>query len=401
MATYNYVSSTGTIIPDTAEIQEDTREEYREIFGDDFVTDDETPEGAIINAEVTSRQSVARNNAAVANQINPNLSDGIFLDAILALTGDSRTSAQPTIIKGVTLNGVPGTIINGGLSNVAQTTAGDNFFLLNTVILDAGGNGTGNFQSVENGPIEAGANTLTTIVTAVLGWETVNNPTAGVVGRLVQSSANAKNRRRDKLGLQGRSLAAAVLGNVSNVEGVLSAVFRENFTNSTQIIDGVTLKANSIWVNVDGGDPVDIVAALSTAKTGGAGYNGSEDEIYLDPESRQTTVVNYERPIDVNMLIRVTARVSAGTDDPEQSIREAVILYSQGEIENQPGFVIGQDVSPFEIGSAINFSLSNIFIVTVEVSEDIVSPIYQTTTFPISIEQVARITENNIQVILQ
>ena len=108
MASYNYVTNTGVVVADTSATLTEVETEFKDVFGQDLVTDAETPEGAWINAEVTSRQSVARNNAAIANQINPNLAGGVFLDALWALTGGQRRAATRSTVT-ATLSGVAAT----------------------------------------------------------------------------------------------------------------------------------------------------------------------------------------------------------------------------------------------------------------------------------------------------
>lgn len=97
MANYGYVTSTGVIVPDTSTTLDQVRSEYRAAFGDDLDTSAETPQGVLITAETESRDAVARNNADLANQINPNLAGGVFLDAIWQLTGGQRVRATPTL----------------------------------------------------------------------------------------------------------------------------------------------------------------------------------------------------------------------------------------------------------------------------------------------------------------
>lgn len=114
MADYGFIVETGVIVPDTSDQLAQVQSEYRTAFGDDLDVSPETPQGVLIAAETESRDSVARNNAALANQINPNLAGGVFLDALWALTGGARFVATPSVIRGVELGGVPGAIIPEG-----------------------------------------------------------------------------------------------------------------------------------------------------------------------------------------------------------------------------------------------------------------------------------------------
>jgi uncharacterized phage protein gp47/JayE len=174
MANYTYITQTGVIIPDTSTIKSDVQQEFKDALGQDLPTDDNTPQGVLISNETTSRQSVATNNAALANQINPNMASGVFLDAICALTGLTRTGASYSTVAAVLLSGIAGTFIPAGVR--VQTTDGDIFASLAAVTLGDDGTATVNFQAVETGPIAAPVNTLNNILDSVLGWDTANNP---------------------------------------------------------------------------------------------------------------------------------------------------------------------------------------------------------------------------------
>ena len=128
---YDYINSTGVIVPDTVDILAEVQSEYQNALGSDLVVTPDTPQGVLINAEALSRAAVAANNANLANQINPNLSGGNFLDALMSLTGMQRTVATPSVVPNVSLAGIPGTIIPAG--SQAQTAAGDIFQSVSTV----------------------------------------------------------------------------------------------------------------------------------------------------------------------------------------------------------------------------------------------------------------------------
>ena len=107
---YNYVTTTGVIIPDTSNTRDEVAQEYKDIFGDDFITDSGTTGGDLVDGETTARTNVATNNAQLANQINPNIAGGTFLDAIWALTAGGRSVATNSTVQCV-LTGVSGTVI--------------------------------------------------------------------------------------------------------------------------------------------------------------------------------------------------------------------------------------------------------------------------------------------------
>ena len=106
----NYLTQTGIVVPDVSDILAEVQGEYVSVFGSDMSTDPSTPQGVLITAEALARTQVVQNNAALANQINPNVAGGTFLDAIMALTGVQRTPQSQTVVTNVTVTGVVGTV---------------------------------------------------------------------------------------------------------------------------------------------------------------------------------------------------------------------------------------------------------------------------------------------------
>lgn len=258
---YQYLTPQGVIVPDTSEILAEVQSEWQQALGADLIITADTPQGVMITAEAIARNNEVKNNAAVANQINPNIAGGVFLDAIGLLTGIQRAVQQPTVVTGVTLAGLAGTTLPVGAQ--AATAAGDIFQLTQSVTIPVGGTTTGNFQSVQFGPIPCASDALNVIITAVLGWETVNNSNAGVLGTTTQSDQAFRAFRLNTLAFQGLSLAEAITSALYNVAGVDSLSFRENYNDVPMgqivpVVGGATL-AGTVW-------------AMST--TGGSGPQG-------------------------------------------------------------------------------------------------------------------------------
>lgn len=395
MADYGYIVETGVIVPDTAATLDQVRNEYRTAFGDDLDVSAETPQGVLITAETESRDAVARNNAALANQINPNLAGGVFLDAVWKLTGGQRFTATPSVIRGAVLAGIPSTIIPAGvIASVGPD--GARFQLASTVVLDGTGEALGVFQSVELGAFPAAVGALNTIVTGVLGWETVTNPYAAEEGELEESDAASRRRRRLTLALQGVSLPEAIVSGVMDLPGVRSMILRENVTNAPITIEGVDLVAHSIYVCVDGGIDNDIALMLLRKKSMGAGWNGTTTISVIEPYSGQTYAVKFSRPDEITIYMRVTVAANAPYADVPGTIRAAILAYANGEQADEDGFVVGGDVSAFEIASAVNRTAAPIYVTNLELSLDGIT--YSTTTIPITIAEIATVIAGNIAV---
>lgn len=396
MAAYDYINMNGTVVADTSQTKGEIQAEYREVFGDEIDLSDETPEGVLVNAETIARNGVAVNNANLANQINPNQAGGVFLDAIWSLTrgltGGRRFATPSTFSQPVDLTGVPGTVIPEG--SIAETVNGDQFESLAEVTLDGSGLASVAFQAVENGTIAVGIGELNTIAPgAPLGWETVNNPVSATLGRNDESDSESRLRRIDTLALQGISISIAITSALNEIEGVKSLSYRENFTDTDQIIDGVFMLKHSVYACVDGGADSDIGQALLDNKTAGADWNGAVTVNVTDETSGQVYPVKFDRPDEIQAWIRVTIAPTT-VSNPSSVVETSVLRYANGEIEGERGFVVGASVSPFEVASAVNSDTPEIFVRQVELSTDGIS--YSIAEIPIEIFEVARTSAGQI-----
>lgn len=259
---YTYVAAQGLITVDSALILNQVGNEYKSVFGQDLVVPDSlnieggsTPQGLLIVTEALARIAVADNNAAVANQINPNLAGGVFLDAILALTGIQRN--QATYSQAVcTLTGVEGTSIPAG-SQAQVESSGAIFQLVNTVVIPSGGSISNVlFTAVLPGQIAADAHDLNIPLSAILGWETIDNPQDAILGQNTQTDVQARQTRVNTLAAQGSSTAQAIISGLI-IAGASSVYFLENTAATTETlpegdVDGVEMVAHSIYACVNG-----------------------------------------------------------------------------------------------------------------------------------------------------
>lgn len=392
---YDYIRNTGVIIPDTFDTRSAVEQEWKDALNrQDLVTTPDTPQGVLITAETITRQSIARNNAELANQINPELATGMFLDAICGLTGLERRKASKTFVRAVTLSGVANTNIPAGVR--ARTDAGDIFALLHPVVLDATGAGTGNFEAVEYGAVYCAAGDLAFIVDKVLGWETITNPTSGVLGEPEETDEQLYMRRRLTLARQGISTVEAQVSGLYDLPGVKSLQYRENVTSQTADIDGITMAPHSVWACVDGGTDMDVARSLLNNKTDGAGWNGAVSVSVVEEWSGQTYTVLFDRPTEIPIMAEITVR-SAVEVDPQTAVRDSIMAYVNGLHRGERGLMVGQNVSPFEFSGAINREFPLLHVANVRLA--LVGDDWQTGEIAIAINEKATITVSSIMVI--
>lgn len=373
---YNYVVPTGLIVPDTTDpvtgIQAQVTAEYVAAFGLDLITSPNSPAGLLIVAETMARTAVIDNNAALANQINPFLAGGVYLDALMALTGVQRIPVQYSLVA-ATITGVPGTFLAAG-SLAAETVNQQQFALVSSVTIPVGGIVSGQFQAVLPGAITCGAGDLTQIISNILGWETVTNPAAATVGAQAQPDLGARQLRVNALFAQGASLAGAIIANVELVPGVNSMTFLENVAATTQTIDGVTMISHSMYACVSGGTDLAVATAIAQKKSGGCSYNNGASSSpksipVTQPISGQIINVLFDRPDMIPVIATVTCmRGTAVTPDLNLSIQAACYNWAEG-VNGIPGnLTVGANLTSFELAAAITAAIPGIYISNIQVS---------------------------------
>lgn len=403
---YEYLEPQGVIVPDTSSTLAEVQSEWQQALGADLIVTADTPQGVMITAETLARNNVIKNNAALANQINPNIAGGVFLDAIISLTGVQRNAQTPTSVTNVTLSGVVGTVLPVGTQ--AQTAAGDLFQLVSQVTIPSGGTTLGNFQSIDDGQIPCGDGALNQIVTAILGWETITNNQEGspasitTLGTTTQSDQAARAFRLNTLAFNGISLAEAITSALYATEGVRSLTFQENIAATTQTINAIVMVPHSVYACVQGGTDLAVASALLENKSSGAAWNGGTNVPVIEPASGQTYAVLFDRPTPVNVYVKVTT-----PNGNEDQIVQSVIDYMNGlvSIQNQngtqqtlPGFVTGADVSPFDLASAIVAENPGIYITSVQLSID--DSTFTTDPVVIGVNQVAFTQASYVSVVV-
>jgi hypothetical protein len=220
-----------------------------------------------------------------------------------------------------------------------------------------------------------------------------------VPGKTEQSDISTRKQRQFEIGQNSKSNAFSIKAAISALDGVEAVSYRENVENITQTIDGVLMVPHSNYVCVDGGVDSEIAEAYQI-KSGGSNYNGSVIEPYTNPDSGQVINVKFDRPTEKPMLVQVIAKVGASTN-AVQDIKDAVISYANGEVDGENGFALGEDTSPFEIGSAVNVQLSDVFVNKVQIATVAAGVgAYSTDTITNEIFEKATIQESNIEVII-
>jgi hypothetical protein len=365
---YKYNTQKGIIVPDTAEVKTEVENEWYSNFGGDFNLQASTPQGRLVEMETLSRVGVIGLCALVANQINLDYATGQFLDAIGAFYGVERKGATRTRVL-TTITGVAGTVIPAG--SLAQTTAGDRFFMENETTIPNSGSITSYFLAEEYGAVPCATGTLTTIISQTIGWETISNPASADLGEALESDTEYKKRIKNAR-YTGASLLESIKGKLQLVDNVKSSFVYDNGENTNIVYDGITIAPHSLLVVVDGGANSEVARAIFNSKSCGCGYTSitgqAVTEQVVDGAFGVSYAVVFNRPeiLDLDVVIDVRANEYTGTD-LEGDVKNAILNWESGGVESVDGLKIGQNASPFEIGSAVSEQLPSIYVKSVKI----------------------------------
>lgn len=417
MAGYVQDTGRGLLVADTSTLLTDVQNEFKTALGDALNLNSNTPQGTMISGEVIARVGVMRNNVDVANQINPDIATGVFLDSLLGLMGSDRGVDSPTTVSGVILHGRVGQTVSIPAGARVQTPSGAIFRLTTATTIPATGTATASFQSQDNGPIPADVGVNWTIIDALVDWEDpveVPSNAAVVLGTRSLLDTQARLFRRQTLANQGRQSVHAAYALVRKVRGVLSLSIRENLETTAQTIDGVQFtRGNALWVCVDGGFDADIANALHAAKSGGSGWdygtnNGSPVSpsggyALIDQASGQTYHIKFTRPTPLSGIpVQCEIELSqiGSVADPQQAVVDSIMAWTRGEHPSEPGLVLGQGFSAYAVAGAISVGVPGLYVRAVRVKAVADASWSATGVVPIALWQKASLSSAAINVIV-
>lgn len=399
MDNYEYITNTGVIVPDTSEVKADVQEEFKNALGQDLDTSDSTPQGRLIEVETIARKRTIENMALLANMFNKNQAFGIFLDSLASVFGIERIGATRTRVT-CTCTGTANTTIPANAQ--VKDTNGNIYYLENEIEIGDGGTADGQFLCITKGAIECQANTVTQIVTAVLGWTSVNNSSAGITG-LEGESDNSLRQQFSVKQYSGDGQSKNVENKVLQVDDVIDCLALENETNASKTVEGIVIATpHSIYVCVDGGEDNAVAQAIYQAKSGGCAYGADGTNTptasNLITKSVNNTTVKFARPETKQIEIKVTLSSGQATNDMKEKVKKATTQYVGGNVEQVDGLRIGTAVSPFEIASAITVQIPEIYISQVEIKVKNVGS-FSTATISVNANEKATIDEEDITVL--
>ncbi len=364
-ATYNYITDTGVIVQDTTDLLSDVNAEWSSVLGQNMNPAAYTIQGTLISGETVARAGVMKNNADLANTINPDYSYGVYLDALASLTGVGRGVNQSTVVQGVIVQGDIDTPLAAG--SRVQTSNKDIFSIQTAVTIPASGQTTVTLVSQASGPVPIPQGALT-IIDGTTGWNTciVDGTATITLGTVALTDGQLKFIRKQRLANQGSNSAMAIQAAVMGVANVTSCKVIENNTGAAGVVNGVTFTLPSaMWVCIAGTpNQNDVAQALLNAHGGGCPWDvGTNNDIphtpvtANDPSNKVQYNTQWVTPVIYECYAYVFYQQGTSSAAPTPSIGNAIVKWATGGEDNEPGLVVGADLSPFDISGAVHTEL--------------------------------------------
>jgi len=309
------------------------------LFGNTVNTDISSVFGQIANIFAELRAVDQQVLLKVYQSFNPQTATGVSLDSLGTLTGSVRYGASPSVVNGfITFSGA-GVVPDGTIfSNDDQDTQWET---INGPYTDTGGPYpelvAAQLSAVENGPLEAQANTNWSPVTVIANVTDFTNPTDdATLGRLIETDPEFRSRRLLELFSQGKGPLAtisAIVSQVNTANGRVDLV-RTYHNPYLQPVDsdGIPFKAFNVVVETTPSPPPsglqqDIFDAILTAMgAGGYAYGTDYSGISLDEEGQnQSIAFDIVSVFDTYLNIEILTALATGGDGPVTPIDPVVM----------------------------------------------------------------------------
>lgn len=203
----------------------------------------------------------------------------------------------------------------------------------------------GDVQAEDFGPIEQPVNTITTIATPVLGWDSVTNPISANTGRFKETDAELRERFRVSKFERASNILEALYSALINLDAVEQVVIYEN---DTDVTDAKGIPAHSFLPIVLGGISTNIAQTIWENKPLGIRSFGNTSVTIYDSQGFPHDI-GFERPNPVNVYISIEIVTDSNyPQDGDDVMKAAIAAYME------QNFGIGDDVVYSRLYTPIN-----------------------------------------------
>jgi uncharacterized phage protein gp47/JayE len=314
-----FIDSTGYHFADFPTFLLYLQQQYQGIYGADVYLEPDSQDGQLLSVFAQALFDVASVGSSTYNSFSPATAQGTGLSRNVKINGLTRKSPSNSTVD-ITIVGQAGTVITNG---VVQDTLSQKWDVPTTTI-PGGGSITVTATAQEVGAQAAAANTVTTIFTPTLGWQTVTNTLAATPGAPVESDAELRVRQSVSTSDPSLTVLDGTTGAIANLPGVQKV---QPYENDTGTDDANDIPGHSICMVVLGGDDVAIAEEIALHKTPGCGTFGNTSETVTDAHG-MPLIISFQRPTPATIDVVIDGGALAGwSTDFIPEIQQAVADY--------------------------------------------------------------------------
>lgn len=193
------------------------------------------------------------------------------------------------------------------------------------------------FESLEYGNISVPTGTITLIVTNVMGLDSVTNDITPTAGRIEESDIAARQSYIKRIAIRSKNIVDGIVADLyQNVEGVLSAVGMENYTDYT---DADGRPPHSIEIIVDGGDESRIAQVIFDRRCPGIRAYGTTS-IDISDAYGNVVAIGFSRPDYQYVWLKITMQ----RNTKETLAPNYAVLAKNAVMENCNDYGLGEKV---------------------------------------------------------
>lgn len=329
------VTETGFYCPTVEDIKAQKILLAKEIFGEDFDTDDLTPEGMIFRIEAQAQKKLCEMAEGVYYCIFPHTAKGVSLDRLCETVNLKRSGGEFSELL-IRVYGTQGYIVEAGTE--FKTTDGLEFYSVSAAtineVIDIGEEkeyyADVIVQCKERGKVGNVSNIYSTVavntnITSVIFLEIV------AYGTESESDPEIREKYESVVNGMGTNTRNAIVSNVLRVAGVNKVIILDNNTKEDKpISDNLTIEAGTYAVIVYSDSTTnneEIAQAIFDKQPLGIPQSGKE-EIDIVDKSNTTQIVKFTyvatNSIDINVVCTVDDTFESGG---EKEIEDNIAAY--------------------------------------------------------------------------
>jgi hypothetical protein len=360
-------------------------------FGPEVPTGPETQEGQIIDVVATQLSELDELAQSLYDTRDPDNATGVPLDNVGAYSGAVRKDGTFSTVT-MTLGGVASTVIAAGKR--ARVPDGSFFALDAEATIGGGGTVDADGTCTVEGPNEAAAGSITEIVDAVSGWNTVTNAADAELGTNDETDQEFRDRRERSFALGGNCTDPALRAKLEAIEGVTHATVISNreLTTDSDGIPGKSFRCVLWPTGLDGPTIAEVIY-----RSGPMGIRSDGDQEYTITDDQNYSQV-HRFSYASEQLLYLHAEVTEKTGYPatgDDLVKAALLALGN---MHRPG----DDVEPdyfegYVLYDSVN-RVDGIAAITVTAKIGGVPGAGDTAPIPISLTQIARFDSTRITV---